>query len=1401
LIPEARLKVSKKYGIIAVLIALSLLIPLFPACSHKPAATAYTAVIPAILQAGAKQAISVALFAGPDPASGQVSLTLQKDGQSVSQCQAKIQGNGQIVLDVPRIQPGQYTLLVKGQTFEDRATVKVENNLLVFLESDKPIYKPGQTIYLRVMTLNPELKPASQEASLEVLDAKGLKIFRSVVTTDDYGMATLDLPVSNEPDLGTWKIKAQTAQSKTELDVKVEEYVLPKYEVNVELPKDWFLVSEPVKGQVNATYSFGKAVKGQLLIQALKYVGTWEHYADLTLDIDGSAEFEIPAANYVAGVPAAQGNGNVKLEFSVVETSTGYLEKTDRLLTVAESSVNLTIIPASTSYKPGLPFSFLVVSETPDNQLIDTSLVADITYLDEHYQPVKNLSLKGDTHKGKKVFDLNPPAKSIAVTIHVTNGSASATRNIAAAFSPSGNFINLEQTTEGELKVGGKVKFWVYSTSEAANFYYEIISRGQVVYSSYTKNTAIEIDLTPAMTPSARLLVYQILPNSEVAADYLPFNVSADYPQTVTLSTGVSQAAPGDPVQINIQTQGPSEVGLAAVDKSVFILAENRMNLQQVFDQLEKLYMDPQAELHQISISEDIPNYGAREVFQKAGVIVLSNQKIPEGKTYKSPLQLMVGGGIRKNAQGLDGAAPAVQFEMAVPAAQSLNSAHATNGAPASDLAEVQRVRQFFPETWLWETVKTDDSGRAALNVTVPDSITTWMLRAVALSKTHGLGISESQLTVFQPFFLSVDLPYSAIRGEEFPVNVAVYNYLDQTQNVQVDIQNEDWFDLLDAPSQTISIGANDIGSAKFTIRPRQLGHTQALKISARSPQAADAVVKTLIVEAEGVAQESVANIRLSAETTDPTGVVALDTTIPAPAVADSGRVYLAVTSSFLTQTMDGLDSLIQMPFGCGEQNMIIFAPDVYITKYLQTSGQLKPEIMAKAEKLMLTGYQRELTYRRADRSFSAFGDNDEQGSLWLSAFVLKCFSQAKDLIYIDEDVLQQTKDWILSHQNSDGSFEAVGFVHHQDMLGGVQGKTALTAYVAIALAAAGEQAGVQRAETYLEKQLASAEDPYTLAILAYALVLAGSSQSETACQKLMQAAKEDANGLYWGSQKVIAPENGEAQPGFKMAVLPVDRSPSAIEATAYATLALTLQGDSLNASRAAAWLVSQRNAFGGYGSTQDTVMALQAITEFSGNARSDVDLTVSLQSPGDTKTIQVNSSNFDVLQIVDLPVNSNVKISVAGHGQAIAQVVRRYNLPEVTATAHPALTIAVRYDAQEVAVNDEVRVSVDLAFQPQAKIEAGMTVVDIAVPTGFAAVKESIDRMLEKQPQIKRYDISGRKVIFYIENLRSGDQLAFEFAVKALYPVKAKGVTSQAYSYYQPEISAQSLSPDITVK
>jgi CD109 antigen len=437
----------------------------------------------------------------------------------------------------------------------------------------------------------------------------------------------------------------------------------------------------------------------------------------------------------------------------------------------------------------------------------------------------------------------------------------------------------------------------------------------------------------------------------------------------------------------------------------------------------------------------------------------------------------------------------------------------------------------------------------------------------------------------------------------------------------------------------------------------------------------------------------------------------------------------------------------------------------------------------------MITGYQRQLTYRRSDGSFSAFGQSDDEGSLFLTAFVLKSFSQAKELIFIDDAILEEAADWLKSHQNSDGSFEPVGFIHHQEILGGLKGKDALTAYTAIALLEYGEKTSSARAVGYLEGILSELDDPYTVAITAYALELAGSDRSDDAYQILMGLAIEDENGLHWGSGgDIIEPE------------YPMEYNQSAcIETTAYATLALIKHGDAFNASRAAKWLVSQRNAYGGFGSTQDTVVALQALTEYSTGARADVDLTITIESSESSIEKRITEENFDVLQIIEVPVNDQIEITASGEGEAVCQVVRRFNLPQAE-EGEDILKIDVDYDTTEVEVNDLVTVSVEIEFAPPEPMEAGMIVLDISVPTGFTPVVESIAQVVDEEKNIKRYEIAGRKVIFYIENMLAGDSLTFSFQVQATFPVKAKGVSSQAYSYYQPEINGETLSEAITV-
>ena len=471
--------------------------------------------------------------------------------------------------------------------------------------------------------------------TVEIQDAKGLKVYREETTTDDFGMATLRMPLSNEPNLGVWKVTINSGEQTAQADVRVEEYVLPKYEISVQLPKNWVLAGETLTGDISAEYSFGKPVRGEVEIVASRYVGVWEEFAAFTSDIDGATSFELPAVGYVSGTPGAGGQGNLTLEVSVTEKSTGYTERTTRLLTVANAPVNLQIIPESPAFKPSLPFSLMLVTETPDNLPVSRQVTVNLTYMGSDLKPIEQKSVTARTERGKAMVRITPPEEAVALTIEARSRSANAYLNLEASYSPSGNFIHVEQLGNGLLNVGEQARFRVSSTREAGNFYYEVISRGKVVFSDSARSPDIAFGLTPIMGPSSRLVVYQILPNNEVAADYIPFNVAAVYPLETSVAFGADEVRPGETVEVNVSTSGPARVGLSAVDRSVYILAENRQNLQQVFAELDRLYMQPQVELHEArSFFREVTTRGADEAFEDAGLVVISNLKVPAGKSF-----------------------------------------------------------------------------------------------------------------------------------------------------------------------------------------------------------------------------------------------------------------------------------------------------------------------------------------------------------------------------------------------------------------------------------------------------------------------------------------------------------------------------------------------------------------------------------------------------------------------------------------------------------------------------------------------------------------------------------------------------------------------------------------------
>ena len=125
---------------------------------------------------------------------------------------------------------------------------------------------------------------------------------------------------------------------------------------------------------------------------------------------------------------------------------------------------------------------------------------------------------------------------------------------------------------------------------------------------------------------------------------------------------------------------------------------------------------------------------------------------------------------------------------------------------------------------------------------------------------------------------------------------------------------------------------------------------------------------------------------------------------------------------------------------------------------------------------------------------------------------------------------------------------------------------------------------------------------------------------------------------------------------------------------------------------------------------------------------------------------------------------------------------------------------VDVTYNADHVQVDDIIEITADLAFVPTTSLDAGMIVLDVAVPTGFAAEVDSVRQLVQAYPRVKRYEIAGRKVILYIEDLNAGHGMQLRFNARAQYPVRAQPVTSKAYSYYNPAWRGETLGVSVTV-
>ncbi|XP_026723502.1 ovostatin-like [Athene cunicularia] len=1342
----------------------------------------------------------------------------------------------------------------KGATanITERRSVAIQNvDNAVFIQTDKPIYKPGQKVMFRVVTLDAQFRPVQETyPRITIEDPEQNKIFQWLEVSSKHGIVQLSFPLIPEPILGSYHITVEKNSGGEEHQFfRVDEYVLPKFEVTTSVPERISFFDEEIRANVCASYTYGQPVQGNVRINVCqrrfyslrcekKQRETCEAVTGL-LGKDGCLNTIISVKTFQLYRSYARMYTSLNVESIVTENGTGIQIKDYNYVGVNQENDRVMFKNMDLYYKRGIPYSGeIAVTNVDGEPIADKTILLELNgnYL-ANYTTDKNgtAAFSIDT---SNFFDPNfklrvrqAPDDCEDFFIWRNDDEPQALFVVQRFYSRTNSFVKIEPVKE-KLSCGHQQAIIVhyvlnsegYKNARHTNFYYVVMTKGKIILSGQKKvnifgaprgTFSITLTVSEELGPSARLLLYTVHPLGEIVADSSWINSDICFKNKLQLEFSEKQGLPGSKVSLHLEAAPNSYCALRAVDQSVLLLHSGReLSAERVYYQLrvsdlygyyynglnleddkpeactpvkttffDGLYYEP------VNVSRDGDVYN---IFRDMGLKVFTNSAL------RKPVLC--------NEERSDPEDYPIYFDHGV-------THVSTYGADESRIiggsnSVVNTVRKFFPETWIWDLVHTDSRGEVNVFYTIPDTITEWKASAFCVQDDAGFGISSPvSLTAFQPFFVDLTLPYSVIRGEKFNLIANVFNYLKKCIQISVILAKSSDYkaEILSPEGNTARLCANERKTYIWAVSPKKLGEvkftvTAEAKLGTEGtgkgtyPEAKtirrDTLIQTLLVEPEGIKKELTQSSLVCTKGITISEPVSLS--LPRNLVQGSARAYFSVIGDILGTALRNMENLLHMPYGCGEQNMALFTPNIYVLDYLNKTGQLTEEIRVKGTGYLSTGYQKQLSYKHWDGSYSSFGRRDKEGSVWLTAFVYKSFAQARRYIYIDDNVQSRTLIWLASKQKSDGCFENVGSHFNNALKGEEGGEYSLTAYVVAALLEAGHSAThpvVRSGMNCLETAWGNGvHNLYNQALFAYAYGLA---DKEERCQffleKLDKTATRDGGSVHWQREK--------KPPAERFPVFYSRAASAEIEMTSYVILALLNKAkltpeDLSYISRIVRWLVKQQNPYGGFSSSQDTVVALQALAQygyltFSKNSFNTVKVNF-MEYP--SKTFQVNNKNRFLLQQTSLPtIPGNYSIKVNGTGCVYLQTTLRYNvhLPKKVA----GFSLSVRPANVSCTSNfpPQFDLVISASYTGNRKV-SNMAIIDVKMLSGFVPVRSSLKKLQYENSVVDHVDIKNNHILFYLQKV-SQEEISFSFSVEQSLPVSdIKPVPVHMYDYYETD-------------
>uniref|UniRef100_A0A452DQY8 Macroglobulin domain-containing protein n=1 Tax=Capra hircus TaxID=9925 RepID=A0A452DQY8_CAPHI len=385
--------------------------------AEQPQAPGYLIAAPSVFRSGVEEAISVTIFNSPREVMVQAQLVAL--GKAVAQSQGAIQGSSMLCLQVPTGLRGQALLKVwgrdwrveEGSLFHNQTSVTVDSRgASVFIQTDKPVYRPKHRVLISIFTVTPDLRPTSEKliACVILQDPRGSRMMEwRHLEPLCCGITNMTFPLSDQPVLGEWFIFVEMQGHVYNRSFEVQKY--GKFQTwGIHSPKDLrafetdpsplssghLLVKLNYSLSFCSRYTFGKPVSGTLTVNmTVNGVGYYSQEVGRpilrTTKIHGSQDFSICVKDMIPADVPEHFRGTISIWAMVTAADGSHQVAFDDSTPVQRQLVDIRYSKDTRKqFKPGLSYVGKVELSYPDGspaEGVTVQIRAELTPKDNIY--------------------------------------------------------------------------------------------------------------------------------------------------------------------------------------------------------------------------------------------------------------------------------------------------------------------------------------------------------------------------------------------------------------------------------------------------------------------------------------------------------------------------------------------------------------------------------------------------------------------------------------------------------------------------------------------------------------------------------------------------------------------------------------------------------------------------------------------------------------------------------------------------------------------------------------------------------------------------------------------------------------------------------------------------------